>query len=106
MNQENVGGTTISTAEVAKAQAPKKASKPKVEKPKAKTVKVNASKAKAFVEKLRLGTIGRMTAELIVQGKMSNDEILKAVKAKHKGETTSACIAWYRSKARKEGAIS
>lgn len=61
---------------------------------------------KAFVEKFRLGTIGRQTVELIIAGKKSNDEILSEVKKTHKGcTTTSACIAWYKSKARKVGAI-
>lgn len=100
--------TAISAADVAQAQ-PKvveKKAKAKAEKPKAKKAKAaNPAKVKAFVEKFRAGTIGRLTVEMIVAGDKSNDEILKAVKSKHKSSTTAACIAWYRSKARKEGII-
>lgn len=62
---------------------------------------------KSFADKFRPGTIGRQTVDLIIQGKKSNDEILAEVKKTHKGaETTTACIAWYRSKARAAGVIS
>lgn len=82
-------------AKVAKAKVPAKIAKGKVK------------DSKAFVEKFRAGTIGRQTVELIVAGKMSNDEILAAIKKLHKdATTTSACIAWYKSKCRKEGIIS
>lgn len=67
--------------------------------------KGGTSKAK-WVEKFRPNTIGRSIVELIVDGKKSNEEILTEVKKKNKGcETTIACIAWYKTRARKEGII-
>jgi len=72
----------------------------------AKVVKAANAKPKKFEDKFRVGSIGRQTVELIVAGKLSNDEILKEVKKTHKdSQTTAACIAWYKSKCRKEGAI-
>jgi len=62
--------------------------------------------AKEFADKFRQGTIGRQTVDLIIQGKKTNDEILAEVKKTHKGaSTTTACIAWYRSKARAAGVV-
>lgn len=91
-------------SEIAKASKAK--AKAKGDKPKAKGKAPAKMGAKDFVAKFREGTIGRLTVELIVAGEKTNDEILKAVKGKHKdASTTSACIAWYRSKARAAGVI-
>ena len=85
-----------STAIVAPAKVvPMKNAKPKKE----------AKKDSSWAGKFRVGTIGRQIADEIVKGKMSNDEILEAVKKAHKSKTTYACVAWYRSHARKDGAV-
>jgi hypothetical protein len=51
--------------------------------------------------------IGSTIIELILSNpEMTNLQILEAVKAKfEKAETSYACIAWYKSKLRKEGRI-
>lgn len=51
--------------------------------------------------------IGSTIIELILANpEMTNLQILEAVKAKfEKAETSYACIAWYKSKLRKEGQI-
>jgi len=73
---------------------------------KAKETKVKAKAKPKGVEQFRAGTIGRQIAELIVAGKQTNDEILASVKKSHKDcDTTAACVAWYRSKLRKQGII-
>lgn len=77
---------------------------PKVAKPKGKTPK--KADAGGWAEKYRPGTIGRMIAEAIIEGKLSNEAILESVKKAKKGaKTTYGCIAWYKSAARKAGVI-
>ena len=90
--------TVVAPATITKPMAPK-AGKPKVEKTKAKAKQFKASPA--WAGKYREGTIDRQIAELIVAGKLSNDEIAKTVKTKHKSETNYRCVAWYRSQAKK-----
>ena len=88
-----------------KGSAPAKAAKGK--KPKAAKVESESKQTpvEAWVLKFRPNTIGRQIAELIVKGDMSNEEICKAVKDKHKSDTTIACVSWYKSKARKAGIL-
>lgn len=60
----------------------------------------------SWADKYRPGTIGRMIAEAIVAGALTNEQILEAVKKERKdAKTTYGCIAWYRSAARKAGVI-
>jgi hypothetical protein len=60
----------------------------------------------SWAEKFREGTIGRLIAEGIAEGKMTNEQILESVKKAKKGaKTTYGCIAWYRSSARKAGVL-
>lgn len=77
--------------------------------------KLSPAETKAWVEKHREG-VGRVAYELIVAGKLNNAEILEEIQKRFKNakdadgkprkvSTTSACIAWYRSDARKAGAI-
>lgn len=94
---QQTGSTAVSAKEVAakKAKPTKAAKQPAAKKAKPKGI-----------EKFRPGTIGRQIAELIVAGKQTNDEILESVKKSHKGcNTTTACVAWYRSNLRKAGII-
>ena len=50
--------------------------------------------------------IGQLIIHLILHSNKSNSEILEIVKAKFEGcKTSPACIAWYKSKLRKEGLI-
>jgi len=118
-------GEVVSTKSAKPTKADKKASKKptKTVEPKAdkkasgkptKTVEPKADKKASekptvsvvkWNEKFREGTIGRQTADLIMEGKLSNEEILAEVRATHKKNTTLACVTWYKSKARKEGAI-
>lgn len=87
-----------------KAIAVPKAEAPKIVKTKAKAK--SAKPNKAWAEKYRPGTIGRQIAELILKGDLDNDKILSQVKKSHKtAKTTYGCVAWYRSAARKVGAI-
>ncbi len=76
---------------------------------------LNEAERKAWVAAKRQG-VGRVAYELIVAGKLSNAEILEAVKKQFKNakdkdgkpvavNTTMACIAWYRSHARQAGVI-
>jgi hypothetical protein len=81
--------------------------------PSAKPVPMKAAKTKTakttggdWAEKYRPGTIGRQIAEAILAGKLTNDQILEAVKKERKSaKTTYGCIAWYRSAARKAGVV-
>lgn len=62
---------------------------PKVEEPKVKRI-----------------TIASQIIEMIMEGKLSNEAIKdKILAANPKAKTTYACIAWYRTKLRKEGKI-
>lgn len=50
--------------------------------------------------------IGQLITYLILNSSKSNSEILEIVKEKFEGcKTSPACIAWYKSKLRKEGLI-
>ena len=89
---------------VSKKSQPSKADKKAKEKP-AKKVEQKEGKPKTWNEGFRAGSIGRLIADLIVEGKLSNEEILAKVKTDKKSETTLACISWYKSKARKAGVI-
>jgi hypothetical protein len=57
------------------------------------------------VSKGRLG-VGKLVCEEILAGKLTNNEILDKVKKDiPAAKTTYACIAWYRTKLRKDGKI-
>ena len=94
-------------SEQAKAIASSKVVQPmksKAKTPKSKQVKDAAPNT--WAEKYKAGTIGRLIAEAIVGGKMTNEQILEAVKKEKKdAKTTYGCVAWYRSAARKAGVI-
>lgn len=50
--------------------------------------------------------IGQFITWLILNTKKSNAEILEAVHEKFEGcKTTPACVAWYKTKLRKQGLI-
>lgn len=50
--------------------------------------------------------IGQFITWLILNTKKSNTEILEAVHEKFEGcKTTPACVAWYKTKLRKQGLI-
>jgi hypothetical protein len=50
--------------------------------------------------------IGQLITYLILNSTKSNTEILEIVKTQFEGcKTSPACIAWYKSKLRKEGLI-
>lgn len=91
----------------AKAVASSKSVQPmqsKVKTPESKQPKDSAPST--WAEKYKPGTIGRLIAEAIAGGKMTNDQILEAVKKEKKdAKTTYGCVAWYRSAARKAGVI-
>lgn len=56
--------------------------------------------------KVKRITIASQIIEMILEGKLSNEQIKNEVlKANPKAKTTYACIAWYRTKLRKEGKI-
>jgi hypothetical protein len=80
---------------VAEPKKTKKGAKPKA-----------VAKTSNWAEKFRAGTIGRQIADAIVSSSKTNEEILQEVKkAKKDCKTTYQCVAWYRSGARKAGAI-
>jgi hypothetical protein len=50
--------------------------------------------------------IGQLITWLILNTSKSNSEILEAVHAKFEGcKTSPACVAWYKTKLRKQGLI-
>ena len=56
--------------------------------------------------KVCIMNIGQFITYMILNSNKSNSEILQLVHEKFEGcKTTSACVAWYKSKLRKEGKI-
>ena len=49
--------------------------------------------------------IGQLITYLILNSTKTNSEILEIVHSKFECKTTMACVAWYKSKLRKEGLI-
>lgn len=49
--------------------------------------------------------IGQLITFLILNSNKSNKEILETVHSKFECKTSLACVAWYKSKLRKEGLI-
>jgi hypothetical protein len=49
--------------------------------------------------------IGQLITYLILNSTKTNSEILEIVHSKFECKTTMACVAWYKSKLRKEGKI-
>lgn len=77
-----------------------------VSKTEVKAEEVKAEEVKAEVKTPKVG-IGSTIVEMILKNpEMTNEQILAEVKAKfEKAQTSYACIAWYKSKLRKEGKI-
>lgn len=98
-------------SKVQSAKPSKKSANPvivaKVAKAKGKTTPKVEAKPEIVVKvsKAKLG-VGKLVAESIMAGKLDNNAILALVKEKiPAAKTTYACIAWYRTKLRKEGTI-
>ena len=49
--------------------------------------------------------IGQLITHLILNSNKSNQEILDIVLQKFESKTTLACVAWYKTKLRKQGLI-
>ena len=49
--------------------------------------------------------IGQLITYLILNSTKSNIEIAEIVKAQFKSKTSDACVAWYKTKLRKEGKL-
>ena len=56
--------------------------------------------------KVKRITIASQIIEMILEGKLTNEEIKNKILTNNpKAKTTYACVAWYRTKLRKEGKI-
>ena len=56
--------------------------------------------------KVKKITIASQIIEMIMEGKLTNEQIKnKILESNSKAKTTYACVAWYRTKLRKEGKI-
>ena len=63
-----------------------------------KKAKKSAKQAKPKVEVKAKGGIGKVIMAKILEGKLSNDEILAHIKKTYTTcKTTYACVAWYKS---------
>lgn len=57
-------------------------------------------------ERSKIMNIGQFITWMILNTSKSNSEILEAVHSKFEGcKTSPACVAWYKSKLRKQGLI-